>query len=352
MQDLLFQWGPVLILALLFVIVVRKDPRRFGLGVLLVVIVWSAAVNLTVNLTSLVIPDADTAAWVVSIAALVMLLASVFVVGALGAFLIVNTFTMWRKEGLGLAPQVSGMLGAGMLLYVVVGLMTVFFEIISLVPPLLFIGLPAVYLGFLFVSFLVYSLLYNWATRRFGRPVDAVIVLGSGLGDGERVTPLLAGRLEQGRAVFERSRAAGRDPVLVVSGGKGDDEQLAEAEAMGAWLVERGFDRDKLLLEKQSRDTEENLAFSTAFLRGRGDVVVATSDYHAFRSAIVMRKEGIPGYTVGCRTARYYWPSATVREFAAILLEHSRANLLILTLLWLPALIYLVYLVTMAVRGL
>jgi hypothetical protein len=55
-----------------------------------------------------------------------------------------------------------------------------------------------------------------------------------------------------------------------------------------------------------------------------------------------MRKAGIPGYTVGCRTARYYWPSATVREFLAILLEHSRVNLVLLILLSLPMVIYVV----------
>ena len=35
------------------------------------------------------------------------------------------------------------------------------------------------------------------------------------------------------------------------------------------------------------------------------------------------------------------WPSATIREFLAILLEHSRANLVILIQLSLPTVIYL-----------
>ena len=91
--------------------------------------------------------------------------------------------------------------------------------------------------------------------------------------------------------------------------------------------------------EETSTDTEENLANSAELMRqwsSKGDVAVATSDYHALRAAIIMRKAGIPGYTVGCRTARYYWPSATVREFLAILLEHSRLNLAIIVLLAIP----------------
>ena len=334
-------WVPTLVLGIWLGIGVARDPRRFGLGILLVLAVGSAILTGLAQLGEAASDGSDGETMAVAIAMLVVLLLVVLVVAILGGFLVVNAFTMWRKEGLGLAPRISGLLGGAMVLYVVAGLAAAIFGLNELVGPLLLVGFPAAYLGFLFVSFLSYSLLYGWATRRFGRAVDAVVVLGSGLGGGERVTPLLAGRLEGGRAVYEKSVAAGRTPVLVVSGGKGDDEHLAEADAMGNWLVERGFDDEALLRESQSRDTEQNLEFSAQMLEGRGDVVVATSNYHAFRAAIIMRKAGIPGYTVGCRTARYYWPSATVREFLAILLEHSRVNLVLLILLSLPMVIYL-----------
>lgn len=337
----LLDWVPTLVLGIWFGIGVARDPRRFGLGILLVLAVGSAILTGLAQLGEAASDGSDGETMAVAIAMLVVLLVVVLVVAILGGFLVVNAFTMWRKEGLGLAPRISGLLGGAMVLYVVAGLAAAIFGLNELVGPLLLVGFPAAYLGFLFVSFLSYSLLYGWATRRFGRAVDAVVVLGSGLGGGERVTPLLAGRLERGRAVYEKSVAAGRTPVLVVSGGKGDEEHLAEADAMGNWLVERGFDDEALLRESQSRDTEQNLEFSAQMLEGRGDVVVATSNYHAFRAAIIMRKAGIPGYTVGCRTARYYWPSATVREFLAILLEHSRVNLVLLILLSLPMVIYL-----------
>ncbi|HMS37261.1 MAG TPA: YdcF family protein [Arachnia sp.] len=337
----LLDWVPTLVLGIWFGIGVARDPRRFGLGILLVLAVGSAILTGLAQLGEAASDGSDGETMAVAIAMLVVLLLVVLVVAILGGFLVVNAFTMWRKEGLGLAPRISGLLGGAMVLYVVAGLAAAIFGLNELVGPLLLVGFPAAYLGFLFVSFLSYSLLYGWATRRFGRAVDAVVVLGSGLGGGERVTPLLAGRLERGRAVYEKSVAAGRTPVLVVSGGKGDEEHLAEADAMGNWLVERGFDDEALLRESQSRDTEQNLEFSAQMLEGRGDVVVATSNYHAFRAAIIMRKAGIPGYTVGCRTARYYWPSATVREFLAILLEHSRVNLVLLILLSLPMVIYL-----------
>lgn len=337
----LLAWLPTLLLALWFTVGVLLDPRRFGLGIVLTMTLASAALT---GLGAAMIALSDFGAEdLVPWALLVLLALVVLGVAVLGAFLVANAFTMRRKEGVGISTLLSGGLGLATVGYVVLGILAVALNAEAAVPWLLFIGLPAGYLGFLFVSFLVYSLAYLAATRRFGGPVDAVVVLGSGLGGGERVTPLLAGRLERGRKVFDKSRAAGRDAVLVVSGGRGADEVVSEAEAMAGYLTERGFERGQLMLEDASTDTEENLEFSAALLAGRqGKVAVATSDYHAFRAAIIMRKEHIKGYTVGCRTARYYWPSATVREFIAILLEHSKLNLVILIGLSLPFLFFLI----------
>lgn len=344
-MDVLLGWLPTIVLVGWFVVGVLIDPRRLGLGVLLMLNLGAALLTI-VALASEVAVDLAGESFL-TYALLVILVGVVALVALLGVFLVVNAITMWRKEGLGLAPRISGLIGAAMLAYVVLGVIAAIFGVPEIMPVLLFVGLPAGYVAFLFASFLLYSLLYVWFANRFGRPVDAVVVLGSGLGGGERVTPLLAGRLERGRKAFEKARAAGKDPVLIVSGGKGSDEQLSEAEAMSKWLVERGFPEEHLVLEDRSTDTEENLDFSEDLIRAENRnsrVAVATSNYHAFRAAIIMRKEGLKGYTVGCRTARYYWPSATVREFLAILLEHSRTNVVIVALLTLPLVFYVIQL--------
>ena len=59
-----------------------------------------------------------------------------------------------------------------------------------------------------------------------------------------------------------------------------------------------------------------------------------------------MRRLGIPGYSVGARTARYYWPSAVIREFIAVLRDHFRLNVILLGLACLPLLIWAGYWVT------
>jgi uncharacterized SAM-binding protein YcdF (DUF218 family) len=79
---------------------------------------------------------------------------------------------------------------------------------------------------------------------------------------------------------------------------------------------------------------------------GRGEkaarCVIVTSNYHVFRTAIIARKAGIRGQVTGARTAGYYWPSAMLREFAAVFLRYWAANLVICSTLALAPIAYAV----------
>jgi uncharacterized SAM-binding protein YcdF (DUF218 family) len=177
------------------------------------------------------------------------------------------------------------------------------------------------------VSYVLYAFLYGRITGL--RRADFVVVLGSGL-NGDRVPPLLAGRLDRGLRVYQT--LAGRreaSPVVIVSGGKGSDERISEAEAMARYLIERGVPEDHVVREDQSRTTEENLTFSQAIMERSGPgyrCIIVTSNYHVFRAAIVARRLGVNGQVTGARTAGYYWPSAMLREFAAVFLSYKVIN--------------------------
>jgi uncharacterized SAM-binding protein YcdF (DUF218 family) len=168
---------------------------------------------------------------------------------------------------------------------------------------------------------------------------DFVVVLGAGLRPDGGVPPLLASRLERAHGVWaalDRRAAGDFKPLLVVSGGKGDDERVAEASAMAAYLIARGFPADRLLLEDRSRNTEENLVFSKAImdeLHSGARATIVTSDFHAFRAALLARRLGIQGQVAGARVAGYYRPSAVLREFAAVFLQYRVINLGICALL-------------------
>lgn len=69
--------------------------------------------------------------------------------------------------------------------------------------------------------------------------------------------------------------------------------------------------------------------------------MIVTNNFHVLRAALLARKAKINGQVVGSPTAWYFWPSATIREFIAVFLEHRVPNFtvcgLIVVLRILPA---------------
>lgn len=266
------------------------------------------------------------AAW-----AVMMLVFAVPVLGtlALGVFLIANGVTMVRKEGRRPANLLSMLAGLG--IFTMIALLIV----VRLQGSRILDGIIAtltlivVYVSFIFLCFLGYAFLYGRIKVR--GDVDHVVMLGSGLIGGDRVPPLLASRLRKGQEIYEAQVARGsRPPVLLTSGGKGSDEKVAEARAMADWLIAQGVPAQQIALEDRSTTTEENMRFSRGIMEADDPgyrCVVVTNNFHAFRAAMLARKTGVNGQVLGSPTARYYWPSATIREFVAVFWEHRAVNL-------------------------
>ena len=299
---------------LVFLIRLAREPRRLGNAV------W---LGIAVLLTGAwLLREALHLEWLTPMVA--VLLATIVVVAAvvLPGALICNGVQMWRKEGRSAGNLLSLALGVGLLT-----LEALFFAPLGRWGSVL-IAIAAVlacYFGFLFVSLLVYSVVYSRIGRH--REVDAIIVLGCGLA-GDRVPPLLAGRLDRAIRLYQRETA--HPPLLVVSGGKGPGEAVTEAEAMHGYLREHGVPEDRIRREDQATTTEENLRLSAALLpdAGRtGRVLAVTSNYHVFRTAVECRRLGLPIHATGSPTARYFLPSALLREFAALILHYRRTTI-------------------------
>ncbi len=247
-------------------------------------------------------------------------------IAVLAVFLVVNGVTMLRREGRRPKNLLSLAAGLGIFGLVIFGL-----AVQQLNWPLLaalrtsIIGVLT-YVSFLFVCFLIYAFVYSRV--RSSRKIDFVVVLGSGL-RGSRVPPLLASRLDRGKLLYDRAVRKGRDPIIITSGGQGPGEDIPEAHAMAAYLVERGVPADRILREDRSTSTTQNLTFSRELmvaLLPKYRCLIVTNNFHAFRAALTARKVKVNGQVVGSPTARYYWPTATIREFVAILFSHKWIN--------------------------
>jgi uncharacterized SAM-binding protein YcdF (DUF218 family) len=298
---------------LVFAVRLAREPRRLGNAV------WLGVALLLTGLWLL--RAALHLEWPTPILVGLVAVVALVVAVVLPAALIVNGVRMVRREGRSLANLLSFVLGVGML--VLEGL---FFAPLSRWGSAL-VAIAAVlacYFGFLFASLCGYSILYGRLRRRTG--FDAVIVLGCGLA-GDRVTPLLAARLDRAIQLYEREAAP---PLLVVSGGRGPGEKLTEADAMHEYLRSRGIPADRIRREDRATTTEENLAFSAELLPGgvrSHRVLAVTSNYHVFRTAVECRRLGLPFDATGAPTARYFLPSALLREFAALILHYRRTTI-------------------------
>jgi len=304
---------PVAAAVALFVFAVRlaHEPRRLGNAV------WLGVALLLTGLWLL--RQALHLEWLTPVLVVVLGAVVVLVALVLPIALIVNGGRMWRREGRSTGNLLSLALGVGLIV-----LEALFFVPLGRWGSALVTvaAVLACYFGFLFLSLLVYSVLYSRVGRRGG--LDAIIVLGCGLA-GDEVPPLLAGRLERAIRLYIRESAP---PLLVVSGGRGSDESVTEADAMHAYLRDRGVPEDRIRREDQARTTEENLRFSAALLPEEARRVVAvTSNYHVFRAAVECRRLHLPFHAVGSPTAHYFLPSALLREFAALILHYRRTTI-------------------------
>ena len=296
----------------------RKDPRMLRNGLVLVAACWFALVGI-LDILSEWFP------WT-GLAILVILALTPLAVVVLAGFLIANGVTMLRREGRSLGNLLSLLAGAALL-----GLPLVAFGLVLTLNPVA-IGAAALlfflcsYFGVVFVVFLAYAAVYGKMPHT-NNPA-AVVILGSQIING-KVPPLLRSRLDKGLEVYRNAQP--NVPLLVPSGGQGPDESRPEGTAMAEYLQSSGVPARDVAAEEHAVNTAQNLQFSAAIARSHGrdgDLVVVTNNYHVLRAALLSRKLGLNAQVVGAPTAKYFLPSAFLREFIAILKEHRLLHIL------------------------
>ncbi|GAB3756291.1 YdcF family protein [Zhihengliuella somnathii] len=304
--------------AVLFVLYLRwraRDRRMLRNGVVLVAAAWFGITG-AMSLLSEWFPPFGFV-WL-----LALLLIPVAVV-VLACFLIANGFTMLRREGRRLGNLLSLALGCAIFVLPVVAVLLVATNQAVAIGTAALLFFLCSYLGVVFVVVLAYAFAYGRMAPA-GAP-GAIVVLGSRLINGTP-PPLLRSRLDKALEIYHSTTPR---PLLIPSGGQGPDESRPEGAAMADYLVAEGADPGDVVPENAARTTEENLRFSSRIQHdaGReGGLLAVTNDYHVLRAALLARRQKIAAEVVGSKTARYYVPSAFLREFVAILAEHKWLN--------------------------
>lgn len=99
------------------------------------------------------------------------------------------------------------------------------------------------------------------------------------------------------------------DMNIIVTGGKGDDEHMSEAQCMYDYLTSHGVDGEKIWMEDRSRNTWQNVNYTldlmgevgmsvsaatgeTEGLDSGGDVLLVSSGFHLARIKLLWARAG------------------------------------------------------------
>jgi uncharacterized SAM-binding protein YcdF (DUF218 family) len=101
---------------------------------------------------------------------------------------------------------------------------------------------------------------------------------------------------------------------------------VSEAQAMSEYIQESGIGKEKIIIEDKSKDTNENIKFSKEKIEEHSHksiyevrVKIVTTDYHAFRSSILAKKNGYVNFdNYSSSTVWYYIPPTYIREAFAV----------------------------------
>lgn len=151
-------------------------------------------------------------------------------------------------------------------------------------------------------------------------PVDAVVVLGAGVGN---------------RAAYERALGglkeleAGQANLLVLSGGKKREGDISEARYMEIVLERQSYRNfPEIVLEERSNTTWENMFYTKELLPEAHSILIVSDAYHIPRAVLTARAagfteiywKGIPGDYYTLDNLRWQY----LREVPAVLWYLSR----------------------------
>lgn len=173
---------------------------------------------------------------------------------------------------------------------------------------------------FLFVECLIGSQFHAKATNG----ADYMIILGAQW-KSHGPSYVLQKRLDAAIDYLQKNP----DTQIIVSGGKGKNEPISEAEGMAAYLENAGIAPQRILPEDQSTNTHENLEFSGQYLDKEQDrVVIVTNNFHVYRALKLAQKKGYvqaEGLAAGSYPAML--PNNLLREFFGVIKDFVCGNI-------------------------
>lgn len=149
--------------------------------------------------------------------------------------------------------------------------------------------------------------------------VDYMIILGARL-YGEVPSPALSERLKVAEVYLKDNPHI----KVIVSGGQGPDEYISEALAMERYLINRGINKNRIIVEDTSTSTYENISNSLGIIKQvdgveNPRVLLVTNRFHVFRSRLLANRLGAKAYGLPAEVPPSIVVTQYIREYFAVI---------------------------------
>lgn len=149
--------------------------------------------------------------------------------------------------------------------------------------------------------------------------VDYMIILGARL-YGEVPSPALSERLKVAEVYLKDNPHI----KVIVSGGQGPDEYISEALAMERYLINRGINKNIIIVEDTSTSTYENISNSLGLIKQvdgveNPRVLLVTNKFHVFRSKLLANRLGAKAYGLPAEVPPSIVVTQYIREYFAVI---------------------------------
>lgn len=115
---------------------------------------------------------------------------------------------------------------------------------------------------------------------------------------------------------------------VIVSGGQGSDEPVSEAKGMYDYLISKGIETDRIIMEDQSYNTHQNLANCKELIPQGANIGIVTSNFHMYRAYAIAKKEGYHNITgIPAPSEDFLMIQNLTREFLAICKDYVVGNI-------------------------
>ena len=128
---------------------------------------------------------------------------------------------------------------------------------------------------------------------------DYIIVLGAKVNRNSVPSKPLYWRIDAAEEYLNENP----NTMAILSGGKGADEPISEAQCMYNELTKRGIEPSRLILEEESTDTNENIRNSLKLMPEDAKFGVLSNNFHVYRAIRISEK--ISGKNVSGIASQY-----------------------------------------------